>query len=294
MVFDRLAWDVAPHGLGKLARTESPDEIVVEYAYDSWSRTIAETVQFGLGPDPEQFITRLSYDSLGRPEVVTYPQAPDRPLFEVKSAYNDYGYLFQRSDASDPSVVYWTVTGRELDGALQTQLQADDLETAIARSSVTGRIGQYCDSRQRRPRTCAVLRVHVLRRRRHQDANRCGGLSARAVRVRRPRAARVLDALFNQPAFSTRSTEHDYNLIGNLTTVKVNGAVVDQATFTDPVRPHAMTSLNGQTFAYDARGRQDATSARTVAYSAFDLPRTMGVTPSLSSREGFARAAWIA
>jgi RHS repeat-associated protein len=76
-------------------------------------------------------------------------------------------------------------------------------------------------------------------------------------------------------AFATRDTTYAYDLIGNLTNVTVGATTVDTAVYAGP-RPHAITSLNNQTFSYDGRGRQLDGPKRTVTFNAFDLPKQVG------------------
>ncbi len=71
-------WDVAAHGIGRLARAMSPDQIKTEYRYDSLGRTT------GLDQTDETMLTLsldLGYDAqTGRLASIEYPQAPGQAV----------------------------------------------------------------------------------------------------------------------------------------------------------------------------------------------------------------------
>ena len=72
-----------------------------------------------------------------------------------------------------------------------------------------------------------------------------------------------------------RNTQFDYDELGNLTKVLVNGQTAEENEYGGSgAGPHALTAstLHGS-FTYDARGRRTEGRGQHIAYTEFDLPR---------------------
>ena len=115
-------WDVAPNGIGKLGFSLSPDDVRVDYVYDTYGRTKSTTWTLDAsGVTPKTYAIDIDYDpTLGRVDQLRYPDVPGRPRFAVKFAYDNWGYLTEHLDNTDPQnpTSLWKVEGRDVDGSL--------------------------------------------------------------------------------------------------------------------------------------------------------------------------------
>jgi len=118
-----FVWDEAEHGVGRLARSESPDEVVSTYAYDDFGRVTRET----LAVDGRELHLDLGYDDLGRAATITYPEVPGRGRFAVRRSYQR-GHLQQVIDAGTGQAI-WTLDALDLGGDGRRERFANNVES---------------------------------------------------------------------------------------------------------------------------------------------------------------------
>ncbi|XXX73575.1 RHS repeat-associated core domain-containing protein [Sorangium sp. So ce134] len=261
------AWDTAEHGMGRLASTASPDGTATSYAYDKHGRLEWLTWQV----DGEPFEVRTTYDEQGRVETVAYPEVPGAPRFTVKHAYDSRGYLERIADVTaDPASAgtpLWTVNARNDDGALLEAKYGSGVMLTRSYDPVTGRL----ESVEQRINGIALS---SLRYAYYSDG--------RVKRRFDPEGDRsesyVYDTLHRLRVWSLKAggvdqaTHYQYDRLGNLTRVLVDGEEREQNEYLDP-RPHAVSSNLDGSFYYDARGRLEQDPEREIRYTSFDLPR---------------------
>ncbi|MFI9825763.1 FG-GAP-like repeat-containing protein [Streptomyces sp. NPDC052013] len=121
-------WDSAAHGIGQLDHATSPDQVTTRYTYDTYGRPATTTWHDDKtsGTSDVSFAVDTDYDPLGRPEFLTYPDAPGKirsnsTAFTVGYTYNTAGHLNTVYDASTTAhTPLWTVNSRKPNGALDT------------------------------------------------------------------------------------------------------------------------------------------------------------------------------
>lgn len=273
----RFDWDTRPHGIGLLARSESPDQVVQVPDYDAFGRQIAS--ELTLIPVPggavQSYRIGLGYDSAGALQQIDYPavDGSGNPGLSVAMKRNAAEFV-QEIGMFSGSMAYkplWQVQARNLDdqlelGQFSNKVQVDpgyDLlgRTAELRASLSGNTLFQLGYR--------YWRNGLVRSRSDAVNGRNEQFSYDPLRR--------LDLWQLDVGGSTRITDYDYDPLGNLTRVRLNGNTVESNQFGNPAQPHTLTTHteNGvaEQYVYDARGRQVEGPQRKIKYTAFDLPR---------------------
>jgi RHS repeat-associated protein len=281
-----FVWDTAPNGVGQIAQTESPDGVVVSYAYTPLGQLESESVTLDAnGQLPETFVVEVAYDGFGRLAETRYPDVPGRARFTVQPVYGPTGELAQLLDVSDPqnSALLFQVDQRAADGALERATYGNGVVTQRDYDPETGRLW-HIDMRP----AGAATPTHAV----GFDYTASGTLWARHDEVRGRLETFSYDGVdrltgwsldSTTGAFAPRDTTYAYDDLGNLTSTTANGAVADSALYGWGGKPHALAKLNGLDYTYDALGRQLDGPERTVDYTAFDLPKTITTKGSLGT-----------
>ena len=242
-------WDVAEHGIGKLALSLAPGGILESFAYDSLGRVQTGTLSI----DGESFTTTRTYNpagalGAGQPDVVTYPAG-----FAVR-----YGYDARRrpttitnAETGDP-IWQWTradgshrITGEKLGNGVTTSRVFSDLEDGVLKSI-----------RTKSPARDGLVQDLEYR----YDPNR--NLTQRADR--RFEHAHKEDFCYDNlnrltgadvdlplPCGPEATRRYAYDASGNLT-LKSDLGVIRY----DGSHPHAATSAGAEHYDYDANGDQ--------------------------------------
>jgi YD repeat-containing protein len=270
-------WDAAANGTGRLAQTTSADDVVVTYAYEPHGFLESQTWTHDASqPTQESFTVDLVHDTLGRLDEVRYPDVPGRQRFVLKNVYDAAtGELTRRDDATDPLApsMLWQVDAREVDGSLaHATYGTGGLDVALTRQydPATGRL-EHIDMRAVGAGGAASP-LHATAY--HYTAG--GAVDERIDEVAQRREAFRYDGSDRLTswtvesltgAFPTLQTVYDFDDLGNLEQVIENALVVDTMTYGWGGKPHVLASKNGQTYGYDAKGRQVDGPERTIGFS---------------------------
>ena len=252
-------WDTATHGIGQLADVESPDGHRVTYTYDALGRLHGT----GLEIDGESFATGVTYDALGRVDVISYPQAPGHAAFAVRQQYDAYGHLVAVRNAAN-SAAYWQVTAADGAGRITGEFFGNGATTTRS----------YHDPKQRLQSILTTAggstvqdlaytyddRLNLTQR---TDLHQGKTEYFKYDRLDRLKCAEVA------PSLPYCIDVYVYAPNGNILSKPGVGAYGYH-----PDQPHAATSAGGNTYAYDEVGNQRTRPGATITYTAFDLPRT--------------------
>jgi RHS repeat-associated protein len=293
------SWDLADHGIGRLARAMSPDQIRADYRYDALGRTSGIDQTDAQNPSAS---LDFAYDAqTGRLAHIDYPKAPGQAArFRAHYDYNGYGYLTTVSDATpnQPAKVLQQILARNADLALVDAVRGLD-------AGVGG--GAIADHRDYDPLMGRLWSISAA----HANANRlevsynydADGL----VNERTTTDETVqIDETFEHDALhrlthSTRngmplqnglpfsaSVDETYDSVGNRIDTRRNGALLEHRSYggngqppyalteraiSDPANPNQPPQLAA--YQYDALGRLKHDPHRTLDWTAFDLPRTV-------------------
>ncbi len=269
-------WDTAPLGKGRLQRSVSPDGVALSYTYNDKGQTTSEKWDI----ENITYQVNADFDGIGRLGSITYPDIPGpESRFKVNYTYKPNGYLQQVTDAST-SALYWRVDGRNEAGQLTKQtfgnLAYEDLtykaavgllETITTRASGGQQLG-YLNYGYDLNRNVALVEENLV----------AGALRHEFRYDTLNRLTTWEFETFNGVGGWAQNfaTTFNYNKNGNLDSETTSGRSGRDVTYQYGqlgAPPHALTTRNGQTYTYDAAGRQITAPGRTVAYTAFNLPR---------------------
>ncbi|MFI9825826.1 RHS repeat-associated core domain-containing protein, partial [Streptomyces sp. NPDC052013] len=246
------------------------------------------------GGNGATYETLTTYDTLGRPDKLLYPQAPNRPRFTLQTTYNTSGYPVDINDVSDPAkpVTLSHVGNRNLDGNLTAGNLGANVRLINTYDPVTGRT---TDLTAINTNTGAQLqKLHYtyysngLVKTRDQDDT--SGKRAEAYRYDEFNRLTGWD-LTNATSPKTTTT-YGFDTIGNLTSVTNTTGITPTETRTHGntsrnAGPHALNTnttpdtTGPETYTYDKQGRMTqttlgtGTALRKVTYTPFDLPKTI-------------------
>jgi RHS repeat-associated protein len=272
------AWDTAPLGTipgaqarGELAAITSPDG-ADSYAYDNLGRVQTSTLTVG----GESFTTAIGYGLDSRVDRITYPTPAGAYPFVVLHGYDDHGHLVGVSNLST-GTPYWRFTSVDDAGRVQGETFGNGVVTTRDYFGDKERVkGIFTTNGSEEIQNLAYdydVKLNLVSRRdalQSQHKTERFGYDA----LDRLRCAYFSEAAQPSP---TCAVSYAYDAIGNLTLKSDVGPtpyVYDLA----HQHPHAVVGAGGDTFGYDAVGNQIARSGTAVAYTPFDLPKT--VTPS--------------
>ena len=261
-------WDTAPNGIGLPAATIGQDEVVTTYTYNSRGQRDSETWQI----EDNSFRLDYAFDDLGRPSTIQYPQVGSS-RYEATRHYSGTGEL---DSVTDPAgSVLWRVTSRNPERKITGETFGDGASTTRGYEPERGMLTSIqtllgSDQLQ-------ALTYHYDRRG-FMDT-RANYLDGEAEHFTHDELGRLVD----WSGGSDWEVRYAYDDIGNMLsrTHLVSRIVEELKTFTPvgPSRPHAVGTVttNGTTaaYGYDDAGRQTSGPDRTIAYTDFDLPRTI-------------------
>ncbi|MDC0679128.1 RHS repeat-associated core domain-containing protein [Sorangium atrum] len=272
-----LVWDTAPHGIGRLASSTSPDGVQKSFAYDEHGRPEATTWTI----DGHAYVIQQTYDALGRVDLLEYPSVEGATGFQVKHRYNAHGYLHEvvrrlvAGNGTISSAVFlpiWRMNSRNSDDQpLSVQLGAT-VETTYSYEPLTGRLDRvqtpgaydldydyYLDGRVKR------------RYDRQSNRDETFGYDAREQ----------LRWWELQTGTTSTRTDYSYDALGNVKEVSVGGALREEYVFGPPYRPSEVRigGAVADTLSYDVRGRLSSRGGPRapmgVTFTEFDLPRVV-------------------
>jgi len=265
-----LSWDTQPHGLGRLAKTVSPDNTIVDSYYDDIGRP-TKTDWTVAGPVVSMFSVEQTYDSNGRLEELRYPYVPNRPRMVVQPIYGDISGAVSAVAAMGADNHWfeaWKVTERNANNSLAGGQYGDSIQTHRTYDPVSDRLETIETTGE--PGSIVAFEYDYyndgrLRQRRDKVANRDEHFEYDDLR-RLSMWGVVEDGSV---------TNYKYDNLGNLTGVEdVNGAQTEANLYTGS-GPHQLNERDGVVYHYDERGRLDSSDAGLlIAYTDFDLPKS--------------------
>ncbi|HEX6775276.1 MAG TPA: hypothetical protein VF238_05470 [Methylomirabilota bacterium] len=262
-------WDPQPGGAGapgKLAKATGPgpDGTTTWFFYDDLARP--STTAWTIGE--QTYAIDTFYDAAGRVERVEYPEVPNRSRFAIEHAYNPYGFLEVVRDPVS-GAPYWTVQERNAEGALTQAESGDKASHVRSYNPLTGRL----DSLQ----TILGAPLDSLELKYYENGNlkeRIDSVSGRVETFAYDDLDRLKLWTLTTGA-GARETVYNYDPLGNMTSVFVNGALTEDNSYGQNGKPHALVSTLQGAYFHDAIGRVEQSGGRTVAYTAFDLPKSV-------------------
>lgn len=276
-------WDTAP-GCGasgtcveKLATTTSPDGTTTSFAYDTIGRWVDKTWSVEGAP----YSVDAAYDDVGQLQAISYPAVPGRPRFVVQNIYNAAGYLYLVQDGSagtNAARTLWTAKSRNADLALTDSQFGNGVESQLSYDSSTGRLTGIVEGNNALSLSYQYYPNGEVQSRIDPGTGHGMGFTYDDLdRLTGWTIGTLLSADGTAPVLIQQmATSYQYDDMGNIVTVKVNGAVTETAKYGTPQSAHAVAwdSVQG-TFGYDGRGRQVSGMGRTTAFTNFDLPRSV-------------------
>lgn len=292
-----FGYDSAAHGIGKPAFAENQaDKIRTEYRYDEASRPAGTDLT-----DKETSRTYSSdqtYDAMGRLSTQAYPDAPGRAradgkAFTVRYGYSATGFLSVISNKTQslPEQVYWALTGRKPNLALESaMLNGDPTATVPASGAITLSLG-YEDQTgrlktQTATKTGSTTKLQGLTYGYYDNGmvhtrDEAGtGVTRNEVYTYDTLLRLTKWGLSGEPIGTGHGADYSYDTLGNLLTV-TSGGKADRRDYGNSLTPHTMTGYTpaggtvAQPYHHDSEGRQDGGGGRTTTYTAFDLPKTI-------------------
>ncbi|HXY99370.1 MAG TPA: RHS repeat-associated core domain-containing protein [Stellaceae bacterium] len=266
-------YDTAPgKGIGKLASasvTAGPSNgYQRSYTYDSLGRPIQAAFTVG----GSSYTVATAYDSASRISAATYPSG-----FQAQYSYTSLGYLSQLGNASTGQA-YWTANARDAELHLTQQTAGNGVSTSQSFDPATGRLlGIHAVTPSEGEVENLAFSYDALGNlTERQDLDQGLAESLTYDSLDRLTQATITGSPANPPVKTFA-----YDMLGDIT------AKPEAGTYTYPApgqpRPHAVTSISGgtvtiaSTFGYDANGNQTAGMGRTIGYTSFNLPNSIGL-----------------
>jgi YD repeat-containing protein len=271
-------WDTAAHGIGKLAKVTSPDQITTAYAYDAYSRANEQRWRIA-GAD---YAVETVFDTIGRATALRYPSVGGE-RFGISFGFDAIGAVSSATSTDPGSPLSWTAEKWQADGRLTQATFGTDASLGLTTRTYDPNSGRLTDI------VSATLQEKIQRVHYGYDAN--GVLSRREDRVLGTTETFDHDWLNRLQGWTfasskgTWATTFDYSDLGNIRQRKTTGdggttldygyGTRDAGGSPGLAGVHALTSLNGGAYKYDAKGNQRAGSDREVRYTSFNLPRSI-------------------
>ncbi|NUQ73530.1 MAG: type IV secretion protein Rhs [Polyangiaceae bacterium] len=263
-------YDTAAHGIGKLAKVESPAGDAILYSYDLFGRpsTTAKNI------NGQVYESKIDYDNKGRAYKLTYPQPAGLGAFVVQYNFDAYGHVIAVRDALTQNL-YWKLLAADGAGRLTE-------EEFGAQAAKTTR--SYFEAKERVKSIVTVAGGKTVQDlsyfydKRLNLLSRTDGRQGKSELFTYDLLDRLTSAEFS-PGFG-RPTQYEYSPGGDLVE-KSDVGVFTYHSF----RPHILTSVDGDLIGHDAVGNLTSRPGETIGYNAFDLP-------SAITKDGFGMAAF--
>lgn len=295
-LYSRYVWDTAAHAKGRLAEATSSDNVTTGFVYDAEGRLTKEEwrVPGTAGAAMQQFASETEWDSLGRPEVVTYPAVGARQL-SVRYVYEEGGTLHKVVDNASGRAL-WTLQKQDATGlalserlgnSTTTERFVDPLKRVKMIETTRSTPGSSGPATVTLQQLAYDYGPGAMIKSRHNVS------PDQTLQTTEDFSYDFLGRLTHWAVFQNclQSTQ-EYLLDdhGNTTALRVLSGVGRTATLKygpSPTSPHAgpfavrEITEGGATveFQYDEAGRQTS-GGRTITWSEFDLPRRIQTSAS--------------
>jgi RHS repeat-associated protein len=270
-------YDTQPFGIGRLARTTSPDGVVTQHAWDAAGRPagFVEIV------DGESFPVGFGFDTLGRHQTTAFPSADGVPFTLVNGWAAGDTLQTLAVERGQIKTTMLTVLGRDAEAQLADALFGVKLSLKHERDPLTGRMRRVraLDGNQ-----ASLVDVTYGYRPDGLVSSRSDAVNGRSERFGHDAAHRLSFWMLAKGA-TNLMRDYEYDAMGNVRKVYDNGALVESNTYGLPggAQPNTLATqtVGGQltSFTYDVDGRQLTGAGRTFTWNEFDLPKNL-VTPA--------------
>ena len=272
----RFAWDLSAKGIGQIGSHTSADGITVAFDYDTQGRASGETWTVPGAGGERRF--DMGYDSFGRTQTLTYPEV-DGARYGIAFGYTTQSGELQKVTTADGTATLWQADSRNPErNLLLHETFGDGATTTRGYEPQRGYLASIASAKG--SQTFQNLGFHLRRRGLHELPRK---LHRRRGGVFHPRRTRASEAWEGQSG--GWSVDYQYDGIGNLflrtSTHPGSSPAVRPSTQVGPRdQLYAVTSVTttgapDESYAYDSSGRQTSGPDRVVAYTDFDLPRSI-------------------
>jgi RHS repeat-associated protein len=272
-------WDTAANGIGLLASSTSPDGVVLTLAYDSKSRLSTETWQI----ENEGFTASLSYDTLGRPSTVSYPDVSGWTTFKTTYNYATNGNLESLTDVppgSGTPKLFWKADSRDPAGRITAEEFGNSTKTSYDIDQVRGVVNGITTTHG----TTTLQSVSYGYDNNLNIISRANNLATDAAVELFQYDALDRLAIWQEIQHYGWTVAYSHDDIGNLTGRTLNPEVGQPETLTFEHNynasngPHALTHSPWGDYTYDGKGNPTTTPEGTISYTSFDLPKSIATT----------------
>ena len=278
-------WDTAPYGVGKLASATSGDNVTTSYEYFPNGLSASSTWTI---PGYGAYTLSTPRDTYGRVAQVQYPNGAGIATL----GYDQIGAVSSANIDGQPSVLLWQANTWQADGRITQESYGveGDGDWGVTTRSYDPNRGWLTGIA-----TAGAAAVQQLSYPSY-DANgnvtaRYDGLTGTTETFTNDFLNRLQTWKFNS-ASATTLTTFGYDDLGNLsgrasisntapsTETAYASGTRDAAGTPGTAGVHAVTSVGGDSYLYDAKGNQTAWqpaagSGRSIAYTSFDLPHSV-------------------
>ncbi len=260
-----------PSELGLLSRINGFDTDgrvhVEEYTYTSEFKLLESTTSTING---NHYVVQTHYDAFNRPKALTYPTG-----FTVESLFNEHGFPVEVVDVNtSTAITLWQATDDDARGNFTNIIFGNGLVEDSVYRPTTGLL----ESR------VAAISGETLQNQTwlfDTEGNLMQRVDLRAGVEQKfcyDKLYRLFDRASNGAncaifSGSYSSGAYEYDLHGNLT--RKDGISLSYGNGAVNAGPHAVSSVNGQTYSYDNAGRLISGDQRQIEYSTFGKPTTM-------------------
>jgi RHS repeat-associated protein len=301
---NEFQWDINPHGVGQLAWAAAAvaagrPRNVTYFDYDPFGRlnqrSIEDYTDLNARGEPRYYRRNMTYDPVsGRLATVTYPDVPGQPRLTARYDYNPHGFLQGITDATPGQTPkpLWTAVVRDL------TVTQDVLGNGVTLTNDFDPLMRRLQYRYARKGATSLMHLTYAYHRNGLVQSRLGTndqqvrketfhydslqrLTQWELDYKVPGAAGFTSMLPRQ---------YLYDALGNLTHIQHNQIPLEFRTYGKPdgSQPHTLTAIahvnaapHSGAYVFDVLGRQISGGGRRIAYTAFDLPKTVtheGVT----------------
>ncbi len=252
--------------LGKLHKVVGKDGYVEEVVYDNLGRA-----QEGIkSVNGETYRTATSFDTLGRPETVTYPGVSNR--LQTRNIYNALGMLIEVRNAID-NTLYYQFGELDARGNIISEWLGNGVETRRSYKTENGRLDSIVSDIGMTYGDIQNLQFNF---------DDLGNLDYREDYRNNFREDftydsnnRLLVSSANYGNNDIRTTSVSYDTLGNILTKSGVGGYKYGSQCANGFGPHAVCEVYGTknaAYTYDANGNMLTGDVRSISYTSFDKP----------------------